>query len=68
MKTYQVDKIYPEQLRPGDEAFSHFRAINGMGLCEYNYRHTNGVLFAVIKKTEELCRAARDNWIAETQL
>jgi hypothetical protein len=31
--------------------------------CQYDYRHTNGVLFSCVKPTLDDCRTARDIWL-----
>lgn len=46
------------------ETFTTGRGRNRKTLVQYDYRHTNGVLFSCIKKTLGMCRAARDAWIA----
>ena len=50
----------------GMEKYENFQM--GIGrrrrtLVQYDYRHTDGELFACVKPTLDECRAARDNWL-----
>ena len=52
----------------GQEQYEVFKRKVGRKTKEYiqyDYRHTDGVLFSCVKPTLEVCRAARDEWIAE---
>jgi len=33
-------------------------------MCKYYYRHTNGMLFSVTKKTLAECKESKDSWVA----
>lgn len=50
---------------PGQEQYEEYRDFRGRDLVQYDYRHTNGVLFSTVKKSLELCREARDSWMRE---
>ena len=39
--------------------------ICGRRCVQYDYRHTNGRLFSCVKRTLEMCRVARDEWISK---
>lgn len=50
----------------GTEKFERFQS--GIGrrrrkLVQYDYRHTDGELFACVKATLDECRKARDKWL-----
>ena len=50
----------------GTEKYERFQS--GIGrrrrtLVQYDYRHTDGELFACVKPTLDECRAARDKWL-----
>ena len=50
----------------GTEKFERFQS--GIGrrrrkLVQYDYRHTDGELFACVKATLDECREARDKWL-----
>ena len=52
----------------GTEKYERFQS--GIGrrrrtLVQYDYRHTDGVLFACVKSTLDECREARDKWLNE---
>ena len=32
-------------------------------LVQYDYRHTNGELFSIVRPTLEGCRKAKDEWV-----
>ena len=52
----------------GQEQYETFERAVGRKTKEYfqyDYRHTNGDLFSCVKPTLEVCRAARDEWIAK---
>ena len=36
-------------------------------LVQYDYRHTDGELFACVKPSLDECRAARDKWLNAKQ-
>jgi len=46
----------------GSEQFEDIK-LSGKNFVHYDYRHTNGVLFSVVKPTLEICRQERDKWI-----
>lgn len=53
---------------PGQEQFEEFTRKVGRKrkkCVSYDYRHTDGELFSCVKSTLELCRAARDEWLAK---
>jgi hypothetical protein len=39
----------------------------GKKVIQYDYRHTDGELFSCVKLNLELCRAARDLWLAKNK-
>ena len=50
----------------GTENYENFQT--GIGrrkrtLMQYDYRHTDGELFACVKPTLDECRIARDKWL-----
>lgn len=52
----------------GTENYENFQT--GIGrrkrtLVQYDYRHTDGELFACVKSTLDECREARDKWLNE---
>ena len=52
----------------GTEKYERFQS--GIGrrrrtLVQYDYRHTDGELFACVKSTLDVCREARDKWLNE---
>ena len=52
----------------GTEKYERFQS--GIGrrrrtLVQYDYRHTDGELFACVKSTLDECREARDKWLNE---
>ena len=52
----------------GTEKYERFQT--GIGrrrrtLVQYDYRHTDGELFACVKPTLDECRTARDKWLNE---
>jgi len=52
----------------GQEQYETFtRKIRGKTkkYYQYDYRHTNGILFSCVKPTLEACRIARDSWLYE---
>lgn len=51
----------------GQEQWEKFRAPNRKMYIQYDYRHTNGVLFSTIAPTLEQCRQKRDKWIKENK-
>ena len=50
---------------PGEEKFVKCRlgAFRGQIYYQYDYRHTDGELFACVKPTLDECRTARDKWL-----
>jgi hypothetical protein len=59
--------LNPQTLPPGGEQHETFKpAIRGGGKrVQYDYRHTDGMLFSTVKRTLVECRAARNRWIDE---
>jgi hypothetical protein len=53
-----------QSLAPGCEQYEEFYS-NALhrDLVQYDYRHTDGVLFSCVKRSLEDCRAARDRWL-----
>ena len=54
----------------GTEKYERFQL--GIGrrkrtLVQYDYRHTDGELFACVKTTLDECRTARDKWLTEKE-
>ena len=54
----------------GTEKYERFQS--GIGrrkrtLVQYDYRHTDGELFACVKPTLDEGRAARDKWLTEKE-
>lgn len=54
----------------GTENYEKFQT--GIGrrkrtLVQYDYRHTDGELFACVKTTLDECRTARDKWLNAKQ-
>ena len=50
---------------PGEEKFVKccLGAFRGQIYFQYDYRHTDGELFACVKPTLDECRTARDKWL-----
>ena len=50
---------------PGEEKFVKCRlgAFRGQIYYQYDYRHTDGELFACVKTTLDECRTARNKWL-----
>ncbi len=46
----------------GSEQYENFR-VGRKTYCQYDYRHTDGELFSVVRTTLEQCREARDKWL-----
>jgi hypothetical protein len=46
----------------GQEQWEAFTA-GGNKYIQYDYRHTDGELFSCIRKTIDICRAKRDEWL-----
>lgn len=56
--------------QPGSERYETFTARIGrksVKRVQYDYRHTNGELFATVAPTLDDCRAKRDEWIKRNQ-
>lgn len=49
-------------IAPGTEQYETFTTRSGRRI-QYDYRTSDGVLFACVGKTLEQCRAARDQWL-----
>lgn len=50
----------------GQEQYEYFNNTLGRKtrrMVQYDYRHTDGVLFSCVRNTLEECRIARDNWL-----
>ena len=54
---------------PGEEKFVKCRlgAFRGQIYYQYDYRHTDGELFACVKPTLDECRTARNKWLNAKQ-
>ena len=54
---------------PGEEKFVKYRsgAFKGLTFYQYDYRHTDGELFACVKPTLDECRTARNKWLNAKQ-
>lgn len=54
---------------PGSEQYEEFtiprRGKKSLVRYQYDYRHTDGELFSIIKPTLDECRTARDKWLIE---
>lgn len=53
---------------PGTEKYERFQCGYGRrkrNFVQYDYRHTDGVLFSCVKPTLGECRAERDKWIGQ---
>jgi len=46
----------------GEENYESFQN-RKKTFIQYDYRHTNGKLFSIVKPTLEKCREARDQWL-----
>jgi hypothetical protein len=58
--------LHSKNLQNGEEQFETFKsAVAGREMVQYDYRHTDGELFSVVKVSLEFCRKAKDNWIAK---
>jgi hypothetical protein len=56
--------LSPQNLAPGCEQHEEFySSALHRDLVQYDYRHTDGVLFSCVKRSLEDCRAARDRWL-----
>jgi hypothetical protein len=59
----------PKNVSNGEEQHEYFKSQPHLRrqakkmYCQYDYRHTNGVLFSCVKPTLEACRQARDEWL-----
>ena len=50
----------------GQESFEDFySSINRSMLIQYDYRHTDGVLFSCVAKDLQAARYKRDKWLAD---
>jgi len=52
---------------PGQEQYEYFTQKFGRKskkFCAYDYRHIGGILFSCVKPTLDICRAAKDAWLA----
>lgn len=47
---------------PGSEQYENFQ-VGRKTYCQYDYRHTDGALFSVVRPTLAQCREARDKWL-----
>ena len=54
---------------PGEEKFVKCRlgAFRGQIYYQYDYRHTDGELFACVKPTLDECRTAKNKWLNAKQ-
>jgi hypothetical protein len=52
---------------PGQEQYEEFTAA-GNKYIQYDYRHTDGELFSCVRETLDICRAKRDEWLAQKAL
>ena len=54
---------------PGEEKFVKccLGAFRGQIYFQYDYRHTDGELFACVKPTLDECRTARNKWLNAKQ-
>ena len=64
--------LNPQNVRPGQEQYEEYtvparlsRDRKAHKRFQYDYRHTDGRLFACTAPTLEDCRAKRDAWLAE---
>lgn len=53
---------------PGQENYECFEGKPGKWFFQYDYRHTDGELFTVVKPTLTECRMKRDNWLYDKLL
>jgi hypothetical protein len=69
IQTSPVSKVTATHIKPGYEAFEVFYSPTlKKELVEYQYRHTDGELFACVRATLDDCRKARDRWQAAKAL
>lgn len=47
----------------GEENYERYKDFRGKSLCQYDYRHTDGELFSIVKPTLKECRIERDKWL-----
>lgn len=53
----------------GQEQYeSWYNPILKRDLIQYDYRHTDGELFSIVKPTLEACREARDKWLTKKMI
>ena len=59
----------PKNLTPGNEQHEMFHAPGRIGKpgqkrCQYDYRHSDGVLFSCVAVSLEAAREKREAWLA----
>ena len=76
MKKKLTENGISTTLAPGEENYEEFTPC---GACsplhgtvqsyfQYDYRHTDGDLFATVQSTLEKCRGQRDRWLEKKKL
>lgn len=61
--------LNPQKLKNGQEQYEEFYSdISNKKLIQYDYRHYNGELYSVVKKSLEECRIAKDEWVYSFRL
>lgn len=53
----------------GKEQFEEwYNPILKKNLVQYDYRHTDGELFSIVKPTLEQCRGEKDEWLTKKRI
>ncbi|MCC8198354.1 MAG: DUF3873 domain-containing protein [Tannerellaceae bacterium] len=65
MKTNSISKNGCSICEQGKENYITFRPAHRpkQTFYQYDYRHTDGVLFTCVAPTLEVCRTRRDKWL-----
>ncbi len=59
------DKNGTSTCKAGEEKYEVYKSASGKKLVQYDYRHTNGMLFSCVGWTLVECRKARKNWLLD---
>ena len=66
--------LNPQNLANGQEQHEYYtigkhmgRKLAGQKRCQYDYRHTDNVLFSCVAPTLEAARAKRDEWLVQKE-